>query len=262
MNRVGRVAHAALAAAALVWVTLASARTARAGASPESLFEEGNAAYKAGHFDQAVAAYQEVLAYGIADPRALYNLGNAYFKTGKIGMAIVQYERALRMAPSDQEIRDNLELARGQIHDRPSEPELQYPIRVARDTLETLPSGPLTATFLALWFAAAAFAGAVPLVRASERRRLLALAALAAGLLALTTGAAVAYQIRIEEAAVAIVLSDKVDVRSGPGEENALLFTLHEGTRVELGDRLDAWIHVNLSNGLSGWVPSSSIERV
>ena len=57
-------------------------------------------------------------------------------------------------------------------------------------------------------------------------------------------------------------LTDKVDVRSGPGEENALLFTLHEGTRVELGDHLDAWVHVNLSNGLSGWVPSSSIEKV
>jgi tetratricopeptide (TPR) repeat protein len=250
-----RIAHAALAAAAFVWVALASVRTARA-ATPDSLFEAGNAAYRAGHFDQAVAAYQEVLAYGIADPRALYNLGNAYFKMGKIGLAIVQYERALRLAPSDQEIRDNLELARGQIHDRPPEPELQYPIRVARDTLETLPSGPLTTTFLALWFAATGLAGVVPLVRAWERRRALALAALAMGLLALT------YQVRIEGAAVAIVLSDKVDVRSGPGEENALLFTLHEGTRVELGDRLDAWIHVNLSNGLSGWVPSSSIERV
>jgi tetratricopeptide (TPR) repeat protein len=256
-----RAARAALATAALVWVAFASARTARA-ATPESLFDEGNAAYRAGHFDQAVAAYQEILAYGIADPRALYNLGNAYFKMGKIGLAIVQYERALRLAPSDQEIRDNLDLARGQIHDRPPDPELQYPIRVARDTLETLPSGPLTATFLALWFAATGFAGAVPLARSWERRRVLTLAALAAGLLALTAGAAVAYQIRIEEAAVAIVLSDKVDVRSGPGEENALLFTLHEGTRVELGDRLDAWIHVNLSNGLSGWVPSSSIERV
>jgi tetratricopeptide (TPR) repeat protein len=261
MSASRQVAHAALAGAGLLGALLALAAPARA-ATAGSLFEDGNAAYKAGHFEQAVAAYQEILAYGVADPRVLYNLGNAYFKMGRIGQAIVQYERALRLAPSDQEIRDNLELARGQIHDRPPEPELQYPIRVARDTLEMLPSGPLTATFLVLWFAATGFAGAVPLVRAWDRRRALAIAAFAMGLLALTAGAAVAYQIRIEQAAVAIVLSDKVDVRSGPGEENALLFTLHEGTRVELGDRLDAWIHVNLSNGLSGWVPSSSIERV
>jgi len=261
MSAPRRVAHAALVGVALLCAALACAAPARA-ATPGSLFEDGNAAYKGGHFDQAVTAYQEVLAYGVADPRVLYNLGNTYFKMGKIGQAIVQYERALRLAPSDQEIRDNLELARGQIHDRPPEPELQYPIRVARDTLEMLPSGPLTATFLILWFAATGFAGAVPLVRAWDRRRVLGLAALAFGLLALTAGAAVAYQVRIEAAAVAIVLTDKVDVRSGPGEENALLFTLHEGTRVELGDRLDAWVHVNLSNGLSGWVPSSSIERV
>ena len=261
MSALGRLVNAALAGAALLCTVLATAAPARA-ATPASLFEDGNAAYKAGHFDQAVAAYQEILAYGIVDPRVLYNLGNAYFKTGKIGQAIVQYERALRLAPSDQEIRDNLELARGQIHDRPPEPELQYPIRVARDTLEMLPSGPLTATFLVLWFAATGFAGAVPLVRAWDRRRILALAATAFGLLALTAGAAVAYQVRMEEAAVAIILPDKVDVRSGPGEENTVLFTVHEGTRMELGNRLDTWVQVSLPTGLSGWVPASSVEKV
>jgi tetratricopeptide (TPR) repeat protein len=252
---------AVLAPAALACAFVACAATARA-ATAESLFEDGNAAYKAGHYDQAVAAYQEVLAYGIADPRALYNLGNAYFKMGKIGLAIVQYERALRLAPSDQEIRDNLELARGQIHDRPPEPELQYPIRVARDTLEMLPSGPLTGTFLVLWFMAAGFAGALPLARSWHRRRALGLAALAMGLFAVTAGAAVAYQVRMEEAAVVIVLPDKVDVRSGPGEENTVLFTVHEGTRMELGNRLDAWVQVSLPTGLSGWVPASSVEKV
>jgi len=247
--------------AVMAGALLASVATARA-ATPQSLFEDGNAAYKAGHYDQAVAAYQEVLANGIVDPRALYNLGNAYFKMGRIGLAIVQYERALRLAPSDQEIRDNLDLARGQIHDRPPEPELQYPIRVARDTLEMLPSGPLDAAFLVLWFVTAGFAGALPLVGSWDRRRVLALATLAAGLLALTAGAAVAYQVRMEEAAVAIILPDKVDVRSGPGEENTVLFTVHEGTRMELGNRLDTWVQVSLPTGLSGWVPASSVEKV
>src|SRR5262249_16288010 len=222
----------------------------------------GNAAYKSGHYDQAVAAYQEILSYGIVDPRALYNLGNAYFKMGRVGLAIVEDERALRLSPSDQEIRDNLELARGQIRDRPPEPELQYPIRVARDTLQTLPSGPLAATFLVLWFAAAVCAGLLPLVRSWHRRRALALLTLSFGLLALTAGAAVAYQIQLERAAVAIVLPDKVDVRSGPGEENTVLFTVHEGTRMDLGNRLDRWVQVSLPNGLSGWVPSASVEQV
>jgi TPR repeat len=41
------------------------------------------------------------------------NLGNAYFESGDLGHAIVNYLRAQRLDPTDSDIRDNLEFARG-----------------------------------------------------------------------------------------------------------------------------------------------------
>jgi tetratricopeptide (TPR) repeat protein len=243
-------------------VLLPAAVTGAAAATPEELFETGNAAYKDGHFEEAAKAYGEILAFGIADPRAMYNLGNTYFKMNRLGPAILQYERALRLAPADQEIRDNLALARGQIRDRITEPELQYPIRVVKDTIESLPAGPVAWTFLVLWSAAGGLLGAVPLASGWGRRRALALGAMLVGTLALTAGASSLYQLRMESEPIAIVQEDKVDVRSGPGEENTVLFTVHEGARVQLGNHLDHWVQVSLPNGLSGWVPSTAIEKV
>lgn len=259
-DRGWRAARSALLFIGLLVAPL-GAQPSRAGAM-EDLFEKGNSAFEDGRFEAAAGSYEKILDSGVKDPRVLYNLGNAYFKLGRLGDAILQYERALRLNPGDKETRENLALALGQIRDRVTEPELQYPIRVVRETIERLPPDPLAAVFLLLYTAAAAFVGGLLVSRSWVRRRLFGYGALFAGLLAMTAGVALLYKARESSLEVAIVMQDKVDVRSGPGEENTILFTVHEGTRMELRNRLEPWMQVSLPNGLSGWVPSSAVERV
>jgi tetratricopeptide (TPR) repeat protein len=258
----GRVRGPLAALALLVLACAASGAVAADAGAPGALFIDGNRAYEEEHYDQAVAAYQKILGYGILDPRVLYNLGNAQFRLGRLGPAILCYERALRLDPADSDARENLALARGLIRDRVGEPELQYPIRVVKDALETIPTPSIAWVFLAFWFVTALVLAAVPLPSSWIRRRLLAAAALALGLCSLTAGAALLYRGRQDAAPIAIVLEDRIDVRSGPGEENTVLFTVHEGTRLDLRNNLDRWVQVSLPNGLSGWVPVAAIEKV
>ena len=236
------------------------ARAADAGT--ERRFAEGNAAYDARRYEEAVAAYEKVLGAGVVDPRVLYNLGNAQYRLGRLGPAILAWERALRLDPADDDTRANLELARGQIRDRVGEPELQYPIRVVKETLEAIPAGSIAWVFLGFYVAAAAGFGLAIVSGSWLRRRLLLYVAAALTLCALCAGTALLYRGRQDAATLAIVLADRVDVRSGPGDENTILFTVHEGTRMELRSRLDVWVQVGLPNGLSGWVPAASVEKV
>ncbi len=60
----------------------------------------------------------------------------------------------------------------------------------------------------------------------------------------------------------AIVMADRVDVLSGPSADNTVLFTVHEGTRLEVRNRRDGWFQVSLPNAMSGWVPSGTVEEV
>jgi uncharacterized protein YgiM (DUF1202 family) len=57
-------------------------------------------------------------------------------------------------------------------------------------------------------------------------------------------------------------MEEKVDVLSGPAADNTVLFTVHEGTRLEVRNRRDGWYQVSLPNAMSGWVPSGAVEQV
>jgi len=230
--------------------------------TPAELFQGGNSAYEQGRFREAAEAYEKIVGYGVADPRVLYNLANAYFKLGKLGPAILNYERALRLDPSDQDARDNLELARGQIRDHVEEAEIPYPVKVVQDSLDTVPVDALSAVFLCLYFITCALVACLPLTGGEARRRLLGYAAAAAGVLALLAGGAFVESIQSRTAARAIVMTDRVDVLSGPSAENTVLFTVHEGTRLEVRNRRDGWYQVSLPNAMSGWIPSGMVERV
>lgn len=246
----------------LLLAVLAGAGGAAAADPPQALFDRAAADYREGKFDEAVKGYEAILDQGVHDPRVHYNLANAYFKQGRLGPAILEYERALRLDPSDDEARDNLVLARGLLRDKVSEPEMQYPVRLVKETIESLPSGILTGGFLVFWFGTWGALGLVPMTASWVRRRLLGYGALALGLVALTFGSALLYQVRQVSTGVGIVMADRVDVRSGPGEENTVLFTVHEGTRMELRHSVEAWTQVSLPNGLSGWVPARTVAKV
>jgi len=242
-------------------LALAAHSTARA-ATPAEIFSKAGDAYEAGNYQEAAAGYARILDYGLRDPRVYYNLGNAYFKMGRLGAAILNYERALRLNPADREARDNLELARGQIRDRVAEPEVQYPLRVLLGLLDSVTADVVAALFLAFYIVAGGFLGALPLTRSSVARRGLAYGALASGIVAVVFGAGLFLKVREATAVRAIVMEDKVDVRSGPAEDNTVLFTVHEGTRLEVRNHLGGWYQVSLPNALSGWIPAVAVEKV
>ena len=251
-----------LASAALLALGALASLSPVLASTPSELFQNGNSAYEQGKFQEAANAYGTILGYGVADPRVLYNLANAEYKLGRLGAAILHYERALRLDPSDQDPRDNLELARGMIRDRIPETEIPYPVKVVKDRLDTLPVDLLSVLFLCVHFVAGGLVGALPLATGSTRRRVLGYGAAAAGVCALVAGGALYYTIQDRTAAHAIVMADRVNVLSGPSADNTVLFTVHEGTRLEVRNRRGGWYQVSLPNAMSGWVPSGVVERV
>ena len=65
----------------------------------QSTFDEANAAYADGRYEEAAALYQAMIDEQ-PDAVLYYNLGNARFKQGELAQAILNYERALRLKPN------------------------------------------------------------------------------------------------------------------------------------------------------------------
>jgi tetratricopeptide (TPR) repeat protein len=56
----------------------------------------GNAAWKAGRFEEALVAYQKAVVLRPRSPHALYNLGTAYYRGGEYGRALDNFAQAAR----------------------------------------------------------------------------------------------------------------------------------------------------------------------
>ncbi len=254
MSVLNRIVVALVLAAALGSDALAQ--------TPEEIFHQANAAYEKGDFDAAAAGYRRVIQYGVVDSRVEYNLGNACFRLGRLGEAVLHYERASRLAPGDPDIVGNLELARSRCFDRVEVPELAGPIRLLRAIQDRLGADRQAMAVLGLvWLASALIAW-----RSSRPGGFQAASGWTlAGILLVATVAASSWYTtheRVLGTRLAVVLEDTVDVLAGPGQNNATLFTVHEGLTVEVRSERQEWIQVSLPNGLHGWIPRDALGIV
>jgi Ca-activated chloride channel family protein len=82
--------------------------------APQLFYDIGNVLYQQQDYEGAAEAYSRALQTAPAEliSSAAYNLGNARFMQDDYGQAVEAYTRALHEAPSDEQAKQNLELAR------------------------------------------------------------------------------------------------------------------------------------------------------
>src|SRR5574344_2463972 len=86
--------------------------------NPQAVWDSANTAYVKADYADAVNGYEQLLRSGKRSPELYMNLGNAYFKRGMNGRAILNYNNALKLAPGNEDIRYNLEVANGYVQDK------------------------------------------------------------------------------------------------------------------------------------------------
>jgi len=238
-----------------------------AGRTPEPLtpdraqylFQRSTEAYQAKRYEEAARDLEAVLEGGFESAAVHYNLGNAWFRLGKPGRAILHYRRAERLAPRDEDLRVNLGLAREATVDRlrpAASPAWRRGLFWARDSMsrEEL---------------AALFVGAMGvLVALLLARRLLpsrgpprVAARVAAGLtlaLGLSLGARTWMDRPGRDGVVVVAESD---ARTGPGEEFAVHFRLHEGAEFRVLERRPGWTKIEVQDR-RGWVKGTDVEGI
>ena len=254
-----RRAGALIAAVLLAALPLAAAAQ---GSGDVEAMAATNALYEDGLYEQAARSYQQLADKGYDDPALYYNLGNAYFKQGDLGRAILNYLRAERIAPRDDDVKANLDFARGQTLDVLETGEAPF-IRFVTGLLFRFTTGELGAVALASWLL---FSGSLLLAMIGPRRWLAWArpAALVTAVLLLLGAGSLAGRLYVDSTSrEAVIVVEEVDVLSGPGNRYNPEFTLHAGAETGLVERRGAWARIALPGGsLQGWVPAASVEEV
>lgn len=228
-----------------------------------AMWESANAAYVNGQYKRAADGYAAILERGVHSAALYYNLANAHFKSGRTGSAILFYHRALRLAPGDEDIRYNLEVAEANTKDSiESVPEffLTAWMRAVRNTMSSTAWSVLSLVSLAAMLALAMMYLLASRI-AMRKAGFYGMAAMLLLTVAATSFAAAGRREMVQRSD-AVVMSSSVSVKSSPDNSSTDLFVLHEGTTVRITGRLDEWCEIVIADGKKGWVRSRQIEVI
>ena len=171
--------------------------------------------------------------------------------------------RALRLAPGNDDIRYNLSVAEARTKDNIEQiPEFFFTEwmrgvrRLMSCTAWSVFSLAALVCALAL-FLAYLLAQRLPLRKAGFYGTLVA-----AAVFMLTSWFAMGERREMLDDTQAVVMSLSTAVKSSPDKSATDLFVLHEGTLVEITDRLDNWCEITIADGKKGWLECKTVETI
>jgi tetratricopeptide (TPR) repeat protein len=215
--------------------------------------------YKQGDYAAAAAQFEALAQSGVRSGPLFYNLGNACLKDGRLGPAILWYERALKLMPNDPDLRFNLQHARSQARDAPSDDGQASLLRILFFWKDHL--GESAVWMLALIFNLIFWVMAGVWYMTGHRGWIRA--ALAAGLPALIFAAVAASDLYAGgRPSAGIVLPDRIAIRSGLEDDSTELFVLHAGAAVRILDRRGHHYLVRFTSEKIGWVGQNSVGLI
>lgn len=231
--------------------------------SPGAVVDSANAAYTEGDYNQALSLYDSVYQMGYESAALYYNLGNSYFKADDIANAILFYERALKLAPQDEDIKSNLEMARQLTLDKIEKvPELFYE-RWWQQMMNTFTMDGWAVLFvisLSVFFVALVFFILSKIVWVRK------LSFYSGIIIFLIAGFSLIFSLKQQHEVVddtdAIVFKPSVTVKASPDKKSVNLFVIHEGTKVYILDKLGNWYEIKIDNGSVGWIPQETVEVI
>ncbi len=226
----------------------------------QSAFDEANAAYAEGRYEEAAKGYEALLA---EQPNEVlyYNLGNVRFKQGELAQAILNYERALRLKPNYKDAQYNLAFAQSRITDNIKDQDffLSSWARTIRNGLSERTWFRLSVSLfiLALIGVLVFLLGRLPWLRKSAFY--IAWVALLFSLCAGLNAHSLHQRDTLRNEAV--ITQGVVNVKSSPDRSGTDLFTLHEGTKVTIRETIGEWSNVRVGSN-EGWIRLSCLERI
>jgi tetratricopeptide (TPR) repeat protein len=216
-------------------------------------FLDGIQSYKEGHFDKAVFEFKKIADSGIVNAKLFYNLGNAYLKAGDLGRAIIWYERALKLDPDDPDIKFNYGYAMSLTKDEKEDKELPI-IQILFFWKYSLSPDIVQWAALSLnllfWLIIT-----IRILLKKKPMFYFGYGLLIFALIFTMTAFYNAYDSAYLR--YAVVLPEKISVRSGFSEDSTELFALHAGTKVRVEKEKGEFLRIYYAEGKIGWVKKS-----
>jgi tetratricopeptide (TPR) repeat protein len=224
-------------------------------------FNRANQLYEQGNYAGALALYLET--GNIASHwKVFYNTANCYYKLNQPVQAKIYYLRARRLEPFDPSIQKNIEIVNKRLKDDIPSPTPDFISRVLM-RIESVLSLNLLSIVLVVMIVI--FNGFVLVLLRKGKNRFILYGVSFSLLLAILLAGYHIYRVgKYNRRDIAVVTQENTQLRSGPGENNTVLFKVNPGLEVKIIDRSGnkQWLQVSASAEIAGWVEASRLEVI
>lgn len=225
------------------------------------LFENANTLYKEGKYQQAIEIYEQIESKKEVSSELYYNLGNAYYKLNKVAPSIYNYEKALQLDPLNEDAQNNLIIANQLTLDRIEELPKSVFQKINENIFQKLTYNSWAViTILLSFLAATLFLLFYFSYTPSKKRFYFTTSILSFLILVITLTITFTQYNQTTNTVEAIVFVEEIDVKNAPTSDANEIFTLHEGTKVNVLDTVDDWNKIILIDGKIGWVKKTSLK--
>ncbi len=226
-----------------------------------SLFDQATEYYNKSEYSKAIENYKQILENGEHSAQLYFNLGNCYYKQNAIGPSIYYYEKALLLDPSDSEIINNLAYAQNMRLDAIEEVPKTELSQIYNSVVNLFSFDQWAYIAVALIFLFVLAYLAYFFLRYANQKRMAFITSIFSLALAVVCVLMAYLQYQgFKKDNPAIVFSKEVQVSSEPNYNSENVFTLHEGTKVNVMDHLDDWSKIRIADGQTGWLLTDNIK--
>lgn len=227
------------------------------------LLQKANELYTKEQFKHSIDVYNQILMTNMESPEVYFNLGNAYYKTGQYTLAILNYERAKLLAPDDEDINFNLQVANQKVVDSIQELPGIFVVRWWNSLVNSQTTDGWAILSILSFVIFLTMLGFYFFAKTSEVKRITFWSGCFLIVFTIFSWSSAAKQkSRLVNHSEAIVMQPTVTVKSSPTETGTNLFVVHEGLKVKITDKLGDWVEIKLADGNKGWLLLESIERI
>ncbi len=227
------------------------------------LIQKANDHYTKEEFRQAIDGYNQILMAGIESPEVYFNLANSYYKTKQYTLAILNYERAKLLAPDDEDIDFNLQIANQHVVDSIQELPGIFFVRWWNSLVNSRTTDTWAVLSIIAFLLFLSLLGVYFFARSGDIKRVSFWAGCIFIILTIFCWSFAAQQkSRLVNHSYGIVMQPTVTVKSSPSEKGTNLFVIHEGLKIRITDQLGEWVEIRLADGNKGWLLTESIEKI
>ncbi len=222
-------------------------------------FDRANQLYEEGKYAEALTGYQ-ALEKQIVHWKLFFNTGNCYYKSGNFVKAKIYYLKAERLRPFEPSIQKNIDIVNKRFSDKIEAEKPDFLSRVAL-RIENVVS--LNIVSVVLLVAVIVLNLFIFLLIKNGRTRFLLYGVSFSLVIALLIAGYHVYRTGKQNLRnTAVIVTADTELRSGPGEDNTVLFKVNPGLEVKIIETSRNWVQVSASSRIAGCIEAHRLERI